>query len=333
LPESARDLKRRIKAIKNTQQITKAMQMVAAAKLRKAQNRAVSARAYTDKLTEMLRRLTADGGHLGHPFLRARLVRRVALVVVTSDRGLAGSYNANLIRRAEAVLRRLGESETPVEVELTVVGRKSRDYFRRKGPAPAMEFIRVEDEDLGSLSDRLSGELMKRFSRGEFDEVLMVYSRFLSALSQRTEEMRLLPVAGPEAAAEAEQAGPARTEEEEEEDDRSSGRDWEAHAGARERSRAAPAAAEADLNYVYQPDPQTVYALLLPRAVTNRMFHALLEARASEYAARMAAMSAATDNAEDMIDRLTLEMNRARQASITQEIMELVGGAEALKKA
>ncbi len=281
--------------------------MVAAARLRRAQVRALSARPYSERLVEMIRRLTTDGAHVGHPLLQTRPVGRAALVVVTGDRGLAGSYNANVLRRAEAVLARLKDGEgRPPAVELYLVGRKGCDYFRRRGFDPVREDVGVADDDLAELAKAVSAELVRKFTDAELDEVIVVFSRFVSVLQQRPEELRLLPVAPPE-------VGDAQPEKE-------------------RRERPAPQVSEADLSYIYQPEPKVVYSLLLPRLVSNRLFQALLEARAGEYAARMTAMSAATDNAEDMIERLTLEMHRARQTNITREIMELVGGAEALKQ-
>ena len=284
------------------------MQMVAAAKLRKAQTRAVSARAYAAKLAELLGRLTTDGAGAGHALLKVRPVRRVTVLVVSADRGLAGSYNTNLFRRAETTVEEIRRRSA--ELELLVVGRKGRDYFRRRGYAIAREELGVPDDDLDKLSRDFAVRLIDRFSRGETDEVVVIYSRFLSTMAQRPVEVRLLPVAAPEAAGVAGEAGGEPQAEEEEAED----------------------VAAADLRYVYEPNARSVYAMLLPKFATNQLFQAFLEARASEYAARMTAMAAATENADDLIAKLTLEMHHARQASITREIMELVSGAEALKE-
>jgi len=308
LAQAVRDIRRRIKAVRSTQQITRAMQMVAAAKLRKAQTRAVSARAYAAKLAELLGRLTTDGAGAGHALLKVRPVRRVTVLVVSADRGLAGSYNTNLFRRAETTVEEIRRRSA--ELELLVVGRKGRDYFRRRGYAIAREELGVPDDDLDKLSRDFAVRLIDRFSRGETDEVVVIYSRFLSTMAQRPVEVRLLPVAAPEAAGVAGEAGGEPQAEEEEAED----------------------VAAADLRYVYEPNARSVYAMLLPKFATNQLFQAFLEARASEYAARMTAMAAATENADDLIAKLTLEMHHARQASITREIMELVSGAEALKE-
>lgn len=304
MAQAVRDIRRRIKAVRSTQQITRAMRMVAAAKLRKAQTRAVSARAYAAKLAELLGRLTTDGAGAGHALLKVRPVRRVTVLVVSADRGLAGSYNTNLFRHAETTVAEIRRRSA--ELELLVVGRKGRDYFRRRGYAIAREELGVPDDDLDKLSRDFAVRLIDRFSRRETDEVVVIYSRFLSTMVQRPVEVRLLPVAAPEAAG---VGGEPQAEEEEAGD-----------------------VVAADLRYVYEPNARSVYAMLLPKFVTNQLFQAFLEARASEYAARMTAMAAATENADDLIAKLTLEMHHARQASITREIMELVSGAEALKE-
>lgn len=329
MAHGVRDIRRRIKAIKNTQQITKAMQMVAAARLRKAQARAVSARVYAGKLAEMLGRLTADGAHAGHPLLRARPVRKVTVVLLTADRGLAGSYNTNLFRRVEALMGRLGREENPPAVDLWVVGRKGRDHYRRRRVSMAREEIAIGDEQLEGLARAFAVGLIDGFGRSETDEVIVVYTKFLSALQQKPTELRLLPVVA--AGRAGEQAGgpeaePGVTGGEAAGTGAEGGPDEDLAAS----QPAGPA--EPEFRYVYEPDPKTVYALLLPKFVSNQLFQALLEARASEYAARMTAMAAATDNAEEMVEKLTLDMHRARQASITQEIMELVGGAEAQRE-
>ncbi len=349
MAQAVRDIRRRIKAIRNTQQITRAMQMVAAAKLRKAQELALSARTYTAKLSEVLERLTEDGAHLGHPLLTPRPVRRVTLVVVTSDRGLAGSYNTNLLRRVETVLAALRQRPGSPGADLVLIGRKGRDYFRRRSVPVLRADIGVADEELSDLARKIGGELVRSFNRGLTDEVIVIYSRFVSVLQQRPDERRLLPVARPERVTSLREGpGPGTSaggtgadgEDLAAADGTILGRPEPAETAAPgegaglEDVRALAEAAEEDrdLNYIYQPEPRTVYSLLLPKFVTNQLFQAFLEARASEQAARMTAMHAATDNAQEMIEELTLTMNRARQASITQEMMELIGGADALRR-
>jgi F-type H+-transporting ATPase subunit gamma len=334
LAQAVRDIRRRIKAIRSTQQITRAMQMVAAAKLRKAQGRAVSARAYAAKLAEVLGRLTSDGAHAGHALLRVRPVRKACVLVVSADRGLAGSYNTNLFRRAEAILgeiRRQG-----AEMELLVVGRKGRDYFRRRGYAMAREELGVGDDALDKLARELAVRFIDRFSRGVVDEVVVIYSRFHSTIVQRPLETRLLPVSAPEVSGGAMMVGrgagetSGQPQAEEDEREAQTGEGGDGHGAPDEID--GPAPAETHLRYVYEPNARAVYSLLLPKFVSNQLFQSFLEARASEHAARMTAMAGATENANDLIGRLTLEMHHARQASITQEIMELVSGAEALKE-
>ena len=338
--QAVRDIRRRIKAVKSTQQITRAMQMVATAKLRKAQTRAVSARAYATKLTELLGRLTSDGAHAGHSLLTARPARKISVLLVTADRGLAGSYNTNLFRRTEAALDDFRRGPDAPAIELSVVGRKGRDYFRRRGQAIAREDIAVADDDLADLARKYAIRLIDRFSRGETDAVVVIYSRFVSTMRQKPAQVRLLPVAGPESAGEdaaaerADASDEARGAEGSDEAERADGGDeaGDGEAAGSESGRRGLVEAEAELRYVYEPNARSVYSLLLPKFVTNQLFQAFLEARASEYAARMTAMAAATDNADDLIGKLTQEMHHARQASITQEIMELVSGAEALKE-
>jgi F-type H+-transporting ATPase subunit gamma len=335
LAQAVRDIRRRIKAVKSTQQITRAMQMVAAAKLRKAQSRAISARAYATKLTELLGRLTSDGAHSGHSLLTARPARKVSVLLVTADRGLAGSYNTNLFRWTEAAVDELRQGPDAPAIEISVVGRKGRDYLRRRGYAVAREDIGVADDDLADLARKHAVRLIDRFSRGETDAVVVIYSRFVSAMRQKPAQVRLLPVAGPESAGEAapEPGGEPEAGEDEAADggDAAGMADGGDAAGMADGGDAA-GTDEAEFRYIYEPSARSVYSLLLPKFVTNQLFQAFLEARASEYAARMTAMAAATDNADDLIGKLTQEMHHARQASITQEIMELVSGAEALKE-
>lgn len=355
MAQAVRDIRRRIKAIRSTQQITRAMQMVAAARLRKAQTRALSARAYAAKLDELLGRLVEDGAHAGHPLLARRPVRKATLVVITSDRGLAGSYNTNLFRRTEAVLGELkaggagvsasaagagasgtggagasgarGADVRGPEVELLVVGRKGRDYFRRRQWTIAREDLAVPDDALAGLAADLATGLIDRFSRGATDEVIVIYSKFVSTLQQKPVAVRLLPVTADEAAPVETSVGRSAADEA----TPGGAAADEAPAGGAAADRQPRDSAE-DLHYVYEPDARAVFALLLPRYVSSQLHQALLEARASQYAAQMTAMAAATDNAEELVSKLTLEMHRARQANITQEIMELVGGAEALKE-
>jgi len=266
-------IRKRIGSIRNTQQITKAMKMVSAAKLRRAQEAAVAARPYADKMAELFKNLIARVAREAHPLLGQRDEKKIDLVLLTSDRGLCGGYNANLIRAAEAFIRREGAGK---EIELVLVGRKGGDYFRRRKAAIADRYVNI----LGSAADQLAGEIAEkaigRFIRGETDAVYILYGRFRSALPQDQK--------------------PEQTTE-----------------------------------YLIEPSIEALLASLLSRVVRVAIYRALLEATASEHGARMTAMDSATANASKMMGSLTLQMNRARQASITRELMEIVGTAEALK--
>ncbi len=284
---SLKAIRKRITSVRNTQQVTKAMKMVSAAKLRRAQERAETARAYDEKLSEVLARVLAGVRGVDHPLLRGGGEGPPHVVLVTADRGLCGGYNANLVRLAEQFLA----SPEGSGATLTVCGRRGRDYFRRRGAKIVSEHVNLGREFDLALAREIVGDVLGRFERGEAGSIHIVYSQFRSALSQQPRIDRLLPVEAP--AAEDEQA--------------------------------------ALREYLFEPSPAELLASLLPRYVETRVYRALLEASASEHGARMTAMDNATRNASEMIDRLTLAMNRARQAGITTELMEIVGGAEALK--
>ena len=282
-------IRKRISSIRNTQQITKAMKMVSAAKLRRAQEAAVQARPYAEKMTELLKNVSARVSSDAHALLQAREERKIQLVLFTSDRGLCGGYNANLIRAAEAFLRKnVGEKE----IEITLVGRKGADYYRRRRANIVDRYIGILTKPADELAAEIAQKLIARFVNGETDAVYILYSRFRSALSQVPTLEKLLPVAL------------AETSE---------------------------SAAQQQTEYLYEPGVQELLASLLPRITDVALQRALLEATASEHGARMTAMDSATTNASKMMGSLTLQMNRARQASITRELMEIVGTAEALK--
>jgi F-type H+-transporting ATPase subunit gamma len=280
-------IRKRIGSIRNTQQITKAMKMVSAAKLRRAQEAAVEARPYAEKMTDLFKNLAARVSREAHPLLGLRDEKRIDLLLLTSDRGLCGGYNANLIRAAEAFIRREGAGK---EIQLVLVGRKGADHFRRRKATIADRYINI----LAVAAEELAGEIAEkaigRFIRGENDAVYILYSRFRSALSQVPTLEKLLPVSV------------AETEK-----------------------------PEQLVEYLIEPDVEALLASLLPKVVQVAIYRALLEATASEHGARMTAMDSATTNASKMMGALTLQMNRARQASITRELMEIVGTAEALK--
>ena len=282
-------IRKRISSIRNTQQITKAMKMVSAAKLRRAQEAAVQARPYAEKMTELLKNVSARVSSESHVLLQPREEKKIQLVLFTSDRGLCGGYNANLIRAAEAFLRRnAGEKE----VEITLVGRKGADHYRRRRANIVDRYIGNLAPPADELAAEIAQKLIARFIAGETDAVYILYSHFRSALSQVPTLEKLLPVALAD-------AGESETQQQTE--------------------------------YLYEPGVQELLASLLPRLTDVALQRALLEATASEHGARMTAMDSATTNASKMMGSLTLQMNRARQASITRELMEIVGTAEALK--
>ncbi|HSK29830.1 MAG TPA: ATP synthase F1 subunit gamma [Candidatus Limnocylindria bacterium] len=281
-------IRKRISSIRNTQQITKAMKMVSAAKLRRAQEAAVQARPYAEKMTELLRNVSARVSSGAHALLQAREEKKIQLVLFTSDRGLCGGYNANLIRAAEAFMRR----NAGKEVELTLVGRKGADHFRRRRAAITDRHIGILSRPAEELAAEVAQKLIARFVNGETDAVYILYSSFRSALSQVPTLEKLLPVT---------------------------------------LTDISEAEAQQQTEYLYEPGVQELLASLLPRVTDVAIQRALLEATASEHGARMTAMESATTNASKMMGSLTLQMNRARQASITRELMEIVGTAEALK--
>jgi F-type H+-transporting ATPase subunit gamma len=281
-------IRKRISSVRNTQQITKAMKMVSAAKLRRAQEAAVAARPYAEKMTELLKNVAARVSSEAHPLLQAREEKKIQLVLFTSDRGLCGGYNANLIRAAEAFIRKNAEKE----VEVTLVGRKGADHFRRRRATIVDRYLNILATPADELAAEIGQKLIARFVNGETDAVYILYSRFRSALSQVPTLEKLLPVA---------------------------------------LSETSDTEAQQLTEYLYEPGIEQLLASLLPRITDVAMQRALLEATASEHGARMTAMDSATSNAAKMIGSLTLQMNRARQASITRELMEIVGTAEALK--
>jgi len=282
-------IRKRISSVRNTQQITKAMKMVSAAKLRRAQEAAVAARPYAEKMTELLKNVAARVSIEAHPLLQTREEKKIDLVLFTSDRGLCGGYNANLIRAAEAFIRRHPPDK---EVELTLVGRKGADHFRRRRAPIADRYLNVLATAPDELAAAIGQKLISRFINRETDAVYILYSHFRSALSQVPTLEKLLPVS---------------------------------------LSETNDAAAQQLTEYLYEPGIEQLLASLLPRITDVAVQRALLEATASEHGARMTAMDSATSNASKMIGSLTLQMNRARQASITRELMEIVGTAEALK--
>jgi F-type H+-transporting ATPase subunit gamma len=287
-----REFKRRIRSVKNTQQITKAMEMVAAAKLRRAQESAEASRPYTETLQGTLARLAAVSFDVRHPLLDKREdVRKVGYIVVTADRGLCGAYNTNIIRAAEQSIQ---EDDRNLETGIIAVGRKTRDFYRKRGNIDA-EFINLGDNVSYADAREVAQYVMNAYENGELDEVYLVYARFVNALRQIPTVTKLLPLETPE-------------------EDTSS-----------ESTRV--------IDYLYEPSAEEILLTLLPKYVGSQIYHAMLEGKASEHGARMTAMGNATENAGEIIDNLELAMNKARQAAITDEILDIVGGAEALKNA
>jgi len=284
---SLKVIRKRIASVKSTQQITKAMKMVSAAKLRRAQEAATQARPYADKLGELMRNVAARAEEGAHPLLATPEEEKTTdLLLVTSDRGLCGGFNSNLVRKAEAFIR---ERSGGTRVRLTVVGRKGFDYFKRRDAEIVEKQVNLLGGPDHALAMHLARGFARSFSSRATDSVYVLYMQFCSALSQTPTLERLLPI------------------------------------GGRVAETGTPT------EYIYEPNLRALLDRLLLQSIVTRIDHAFLESIASEHGSRMTAMDSATNNASDMIDRLTLQMNRARQAAITTELMEIVGGAEALK--
>jgi len=280
----------RIASVKSTQKITRAMKLVAAAKLRRAQDAIVAARPYAHALAEAVAEVAARAGDDAHPMLQQREGRRLAIITLTSDRGLCGGFNANLCRATLRFVDEKVKSKDADDVQVDVVGRKGRDFFRRRKLKIAHEFPGVVGESALDRARELAHTVGADFIEGRVDGVFLAYNEFKSAMSQRVAIERLLPIT--------------------------------------------PAAADGDLaqtDFLYEPGKKELLNQLLPLYVQSQIYRAFLESIASEFGARMTSMDNATTNASEIIDRLTLQYNRARQAAITKELMEIVGGAEALK--
>jgi F-type H+-transporting ATPase subunit gamma len=281
------DLRRRVRSVKNMQQIFKAMKMISAARLRRAQDRILATRPYALELRKVTQNLAAQTqGESTHPLLEVREENKILLVVVSGDKGLCGSFNANVLRRSDQQI----ESVEPAEWELLLLGKRGVDYHTRRN-RPVREayrslFSNVTYEDAQKIAD----DVATAFSEGEYDAVYVVYNQFVSVLNQTVSVEKLLPL------------DPGESDE----------------------------GAEAT-DYVYEPSAEELLEVLLPRFVTFQIYRVLLESQAAEHAARMTAMDAATNNAGELLDKLTLLMNRTRQAAITTELIEVVSGAKALE--
>jgi len=278
------DLRRRIRSVKNTQQITRAMKMVAAARLRRAQERVFNARPYAQEILTLLQSVAARIEERSHPLLAERPVEKVLLVLVTADRGLCGAFNANLIRAAQSYFNEHGYQR----LSLLPVGRKGRDFFRKRPVTMIGEHVNLFSRLEFSQAQVIANEISELYSDGSVDAVDFIYNEFKSIMTQRLVVERYLPIEPIE-----------------------------------------PAAGEVLIGYIYEQPPREIFQTLLPRYLESQVYRALLESQAAEFAARMTAMDTATNNAADMIDSLTLYMNRVRQAAITKEIIEIVSGATA----
>ncbi|MBU9712912.1 ATP synthase F1 subunit gamma [Evansella tamaricis] len=297
---SLRDIKSRITSTKKTKQITKAMQMVSAAKLNRAQSKATAFLPYTEKIRDVVASIASgsesDEEGISHPMLEAREeVKKTAYLVITSDRGLCGAYNSGLLRHT---LKTINERhQSPEEYGLIVVGRVGRDFFKKRGMPIYQEVVGLQDQPEYAEIKNIAATTVDMFTDGIFDEIYLHYNHFVSVISQKVTETKLLPL------------NEFDTEEEGSE------------------TELAP---KTNLEYIYEPDPKVILEQLLPHYAESLIYGALLDAKASEFGARMTAMQSATNNATDRIEELTLVYNRARQAAITQEINEIVGGAAAL---
>jgi F-type H+-transporting ATPase subunit gamma len=280
-------IRKRIGSVKNTQKITRAMKMVAAARLRRAQQNITELRPYAQKTLEVLSSVAARAGEENlHPLLEKRDPKNVLLVVLTSDRGLAGAFNTNINKTAFRLWKEL-EAEGK-SVSFAIIGRKAREYFSRRGATIAQTFTNVFEKLTSAKAGGIGRSLVHEYEKGELDAVYLVYSEFKSAITQKPHVEQLLPIV------------PKALEE-----------------GA--------------IDFIYEPSKEALLDRLLPMYVEVEIFRALLESVASEHGARMTAMDNATRNASELVSKLTLDYNRARQAAITTELMEIIGGAEALK--
>ncbi len=287
--QSMRDIKRQITSVENTKKITKAMKMVAAAKLQKAQQRAEKAKPFFEQTKQTLAKASLKIDDNLHPLLAKRdKIEKIGYIVITGDRGLCGPYNSRIIKQTEDLI-----AESSAESALVTIGKNGRNYFSRDNYEIISEYIELSDKPGMNIAVTISQEVSELFLDGVLDKVYLIYTDFETILNHNVEVETLLPIE------------PAEIKEEQEENSTGS--------------------------YIYDPSEGAVLSSVLPQYLRNVIFGALLQAKASEFAARMTAMDSATENAEEMIEELTLSYNRARQAAITQEISEIVGGAEALK--
>jgi F-type H+-transporting ATPase subunit gamma len=284
-----RDIKRRIRAVNNTRQITKAMKMVAASKLRKSQTRMLEMRPYADKMHAVLSSLATGAESAAHPLLAFRPRKTIEILVITSDRGLCGAFNSNLVKTAHKLVGDLRADN--FEAVLSVIGKKAVDFCKRRNIPVRGSWTGLSGRVTYAHAQEIAAKIIENYISEAADEVLLVYNEFKSVVSQQVTVKKLLPLVSPEAEGEGE---PAK-------------------------------------DFLYEPSQDEIFSALLPKNVEIQIYRALLESTASEEAARMTAMGNATKNADDMVGNLTLQYNKARQASITKELMDIVGGVEALK--
>ena len=286
-----RDIQRRIKSVQSTQKITKAMKLVAAAKFRRAQERLLEARPYAKKMNELLGSLVERAGDITHPLLARRDTGRKRLVIVTADKGLCGAFNSNILRESLRFLRGAEEAS----VTLVVVGKKARDFYRRRQFVVKSELLGFWDRLAYSHAQEIANGVMRDYLAEEVDEVQLMYNEFRSVAVQRPVRQQLLPIQADDESDDKDDSGPSE-------------------------------------EYIYEPGPESILASLLPRHVTTQVYRALMESAAGEYGARMTAMESASKNAREMINVLTIQYNKARQERITKELLDIVGGAEALRQ-
>ena len=287
-----RDIQKRIKAVENTKKITKAMKMVAASKLRKVQSRMMDLRPYADKMHDVLISLAKGADRESHPLLSLRPRKTVEVVVVTSDRGLCGAFNTNIIKAAQDAID--SYTKEGFEVSISTVGKKARDYFKRRNVTVRNSWTGISGSVSFSSAEEIANDIKENYMNETVDEVNVVYNAFKSMVAQTVTTAKLLPLS---------------PEEEGEEE----------------------AGAESEADFIYEPSMEAIFDRLIPRNVDIQIYRALLESSAAEEAARMSAMENATQSCTDMVATLTLQYNKARQASITGELMDIVGGVEALK--
>lgn len=296
-----RDIKKRIKAVQNTQKITKAMKMVAAAKFRKVQSRMLELRPYSDKMQSVLLSLAESVEKDSHPLMHARPRKKSEVVVITADRGLCGAFNSNILKVAQDYIK--GVQKEGFDISISAIGKKSNDYFKRRDIPLRSVWTGLSGNIVFSEVSEIADDLKTNFLNGAIDEVTVIYNEFRSMIAQNVQVVKLLPLA------------PIEVSEKSGEDMQKAG-DTPRNAGA---------------DFIYEPSKEEILNRLIPKNVDIQLYRAMLESSAAEEAARMTAMENATSNCDEMVGKLTLQYNKARQAGITKELMDIVGGVEALK--